>query len=77
MPDHKFKIFWNLIIILLLIHTATFVPYQIAFISDDVFALDVIDYVTDSLFGIDIIVNFVSAIELPNKTIETRTKPII
>ena len=76
MPDHKFKIFWNLVIITLLIHTATFVPFQIAFISETYFSLDVIDYVTDCLFGIDILVNFISAVELPNKTIEARWRPI-
>lgn len=77
MPDHKFKIFWNLIIIMLLVYTATFVPYQIAFIQDDIFALTVLDYITDSLFGIDIIINFISAIELTNKTIETKTRSIV
>jgi len=36
----------------------------------------VLDYFTDSLFLIDLVVNFISALELPNKTIETNPKRI-
>ena len=31
MPDSNFKIFWNLVTIVLLIYTAIFVPYNVAF----------------------------------------------
>ena len=35
MPDSKFKVYWNIIIILLLLYTALFVPFKIAFIETD------------------------------------------
>lgn len=31
MPDSPFKIFWNIVTIILLIYTAIFVPYNVAF----------------------------------------------
>jgi hypothetical protein len=33
MPNSRFKMFWNLVIIVLLLYTATYMPFQICFIS--------------------------------------------
>jgi hypothetical protein len=33
MPDNKFKMLWNFVTMLLLLYTATFVPYKTAFID--------------------------------------------
>ena len=74
MPNNKFRVFWNFVIIILLFYTATFVPFQIAFIHEDYIALTIVDYFTDSLFGIDIIVNFTSAIETPKKEVIVEPK---
>ena len=35
MPDSKFKTVWNILIIFLLVYTALFVPYKLAFIESD------------------------------------------
>ena len=34
MPESKLKTFWNIIVAILLIYTATFVPYRTAFIEE-------------------------------------------
>ena len=34
LPESKFKMVWNLIIIALLLYTAIYVPYKIAFINE-------------------------------------------
>ena len=59
MPHHKLKGVWTMVIIVLLIYTAIFVPYKIAFVEES--GLAVLDVLVDVLFGIDIIINFLSA----------------
>jgi hypothetical protein len=76
MPDNKFKILWNIIIIFLLLYTATFVPYRVAFIDSDDKWLTVLDTFTDCLFGFDILVNLLSALEREDRSIETNFKVI-
>ena len=66
MPDSKFKVFWNIVIIMLLMYTAIFVPYKIAFIENDPQPLVIFEWLVDLIFGIDIIVNFISATEDAN-----------
>jgi hypothetical protein len=39
MPESKIKTFWNILMSLLLIYTATFVPYRTAFIDEGTFGL--------------------------------------
>jgi hypothetical protein len=76
MPDSKFKIGWSIVVILLLLYTATFVPYRVAFIDSDAGWITTLDDVTDILFGIDIIINFLSSYEKPDLTLETDIKQI-
>jgi hypothetical protein len=65
MPDSRFKIFWNIVTIILLIYTAIFVPYNVAFSESEDKSLvqTIIDYVIDVLFTIDIFINFISGYE--------------
>lgn len=65
LPDSKFKIFWNIVITILLIYTAIFVPYNVAFVEGDEAstANDVLSTTMDILFTIDIFVNFISGYE--------------
>ena len=65
MPDSNFKIFWNLVTIVLLIYTAIFVPYNVAFSDSNERSLaqTTIDYSIDILFSIDIVINFFSGYE--------------
>lgn len=52
---------WNIIIMLLLIYTATFLPLRTAFFDDDPPGLFEFELIIDILFFIDVYVNFVSA----------------
>lgn len=70
LPNSHFKIAWNLIIVILLIYTATFVPYRVAFLGNDTDLIATLDILTDALFGIDIAVNFLSAYEKNDRSIE-------
>ena len=59
-PNSFFKLFWNMIILVLTVYTAMFWPIRLAFMeesnqSDGLLAFDLI---TDALFIIDIILNF-------------------
>ena len=63
LPHDRFKTIWTVIIVFLLIYTAIFVPYKIAFIEQESTFLQVLEAMVDILFGIDIVVNFMSAIE--------------
>ena len=47
----------------MLIYTAVFVPYKLAFIEDESTGLKVFEYLVDIFFGVDIVINFFSAIE--------------
>jgi hypothetical protein len=67
--------FWNIVIIVLLIYTATWMPYQICFIDEpSKGAMLAFEYFIDSLFALDIIFNFISAYELSDGSIEVRWK---
>jgi hypothetical protein len=62
----------------LLLYTATYVPYRVAFVDgDSSFGYGIFEDMVDALFFIDIIVNFISAIENPDGTIETRMSHIV
>jgi Ion transport protein len=77
LPNSPFKLFWNIVIILLLIYTATWMPYQICFIDKpSQGALLFFEYIIDSLFFLDIVFNFFTAIENPDGTLETRVRYI-
>ncbi len=72
MPNSKFKIFWNLVIIALLLYTALYVPYKIAFLDDTGIFMFYFELCVDFLFICDIFVNFISAYELSDNLIEVR-----
>jgi hypothetical protein len=61
MPTHRFKIIWDAVSMLLLLYTATFVPYKLAYLPHDDFTIYVIDNIVDVLFLADIFVNFLTA----------------
>ena len=72
MPESRFKTTWNIIIILLLLYTAIFVPFKIAFISEkDGIIMQIFEWTVDILFGVDIFINFISA------TVDKNTNTII
>lgn len=63
MPNSKFKTFWNITVILLLLYTSTIVPFQVAFVDFDSDFSAFINYLVDILFAVDIFINFLSAYE--------------
>ena len=76
LPENKFKMFWNFVIMFLLLYTATFVPYRTAFIDDVSESLTDFEWCVDALFIFDLIINFTSAYEDRDKNIEVRLKLI-
>jgi hypothetical protein len=78
MPESKFKKMWNVVIIVLLMYTACFVPYKTSFLDDDPQALFIWELIVDSLFILDMFVNFLSAFEDVDTGItEVRMKKIV
>ena len=47
----------------MLIYTALYMPYKVAFLDDVSVASSTIDWLVDSLFMVDILINFLSAYE--------------
>ena len=76
LPENKFKILWNFVILMLLLYTATFVPYRTAFIDDGGTGLNDWEWVVDVLFMADLVITFISAYEDRDKNIEVRLKLI-
>jgi hypothetical protein len=76
LPDNKFRMAWNLVTMILLLYTASFVPYRTSFIDDAPPGLETWEWIVDALFLIDIFINFVSAYENSDKNIEVRLKVI-
>lgn len=76
MPESNFKKLWNVIIIILLAYTATYVPFKVSFVDETSAGLFAWDLVVDGLFMIDIFVNFLSAYEDKEDIIEVRVSKI-
>jgi Ion transport protein len=72
MPDSKILSVWNIVMMLLLLYTATYIPFKTAFIEDSSELVNTIEFSIDSLFFVDLVVNFISAYETTYKNIEFR-----
>lgn len=70
-PSSPFKLFWNPVISLTLIYTASIMPFRVGF-ADEVYwdAYAVLDLVIDGIFGVDIVVTFISATVKADGTLE-------
>lgn len=69
-PSCNFKNFWNGVMVILLIYTATIMPYRMAYIDDrHVGDWEYVELAINLLFFIDIPINFFSAYEEPDGTI--------
>jgi Ion transport protein len=76
LPENKIRMGWNLVTLVLLLYTASFVPYRTSFIEYASTALTNWEWVVDALFSLDILINFISAYEDNDKNIEVRLKMI-
>lgn len=63
LPDSNFKMFWNIVVIILLIYTAIYVPYDVSFNDKESKGAKNFSYSIDILFAIDICINFMSGYE--------------
>ena len=64
MPDTRFRMIWNFVVLALLLYTATVTPYRTAFMEvDSGSALANIEIFVDAMYGLDLILNFFMAFE--------------
>jgi hypothetical protein len=78
MPNSNFFMIWQIMIAVLLVYFATYVPFEISFLDPPQTTWRaVIDYSIDFLFFIDIFLNFFTAFEnSSNNVLEKRLGPI-
>ena len=74
-PKDTIKQVWNIIIMVLLAYTASYMPYKTCFIDDPTVLAETVDWTVDVLFMVDIVINFISATE--GKFGELQTEPKI
>ena len=75
-PRSKFKTIWDFFIIILLLYTSIFLPYQLAFDEYINETWETIDDISDIIFLADIILNFNTAIILNNGKVVNERKEI-
>jgi len=66
-PEGAFKKYWGLVLIVILLYTATIMPYKIALISKDTTAWFYVDLMVDCLFLTDIYINLNSPIHIKDQ----------
>lgn len=76
LPGSNIKSYWNIVNIILLLYTALYMPFRIAFVDEETSAQTAVDWTVDSLFFIDIIVTFFSAYEEQDGYLQSNWKKI-
>jgi len=76
MPDSQFNSYWNLVMTILLLYTASFMPYKISFIDSTSLSNIIFDTAIDCFFISDILINFLTAYEDPKIGLEVRVRRI-
>lgn len=72
LPNSQFLRVWHLIVVVLLIWSATIIPFRIGFYSDETVTYDawvITEIIVDVFFMVDIGVNFCSAYEHENQVV--------
>ena len=76
-PEGSLKKVWDIIIVILLLYTATYSPYRTAFMADDFSQLYfVFELCVDSLFFLDIIISFLTPFQMRDDEYEYDSKKI-
>jgi hypothetical protein len=60
-PNSRFKMIWDLIVILFSVYNSILIPYEFAYSLTSNIMLDLLDRLIDIVFAIDIIINFRTA----------------
>lgn len=60
LPNNKYKKVWDVLIIVLLIYTAIYIPYKVCFLDTTSDFQFIFDLVVDSCFLTDIVFNFMT-----------------
>jgi len=76
MPSNNFRIFWTLLLVVLIFTTTLLTPYDVSFIDGEDSTFTVLNMIFDVLFGLDIILNFISAYYDPANGLITDLKLI-
>ena len=76
-PNSYLKKVWNIVVMILLVYTASYAPFRMAFIDDVSTSVFIFESFIDLLFFIDLCVNLVSAYQRSDGTIEYRWKEIL
>ena len=69
LPDSKFKLFWDTIMVFLLIYTATLLPYRMCFSDLQTYFWQQFDISIDFVFFLDVLINFNSVIYSKNEVL--------
>ena len=72
MPNTTISNLWNIVMMFLMLYTATYIPYKTSFIDETSDLVNNIELFIDSLFMWDLVMNFISAYEDNDKNIEFR-----
>lgn len=75
LPDNKYKKIWDILIIIIILYSATFTPYNIAFIDSD--SDEVIEVIIDVIMWIDLFLNFFTAYTDGEENLVKNRKKII
>lgn len=60
-PNSRFKVIWDLIVILFSVYNSILIPYEFAYSLSSNVMLGVLDRMIDIIFAVDIIINFRTA----------------
>ena len=76
LPEGNVRMIWNFVVLVLLMYTACFVPFQTAFVDEDTDLSKDLETVMDTMFITDFFLNFLMAYEDRDKKIEVRLRYI-
>jgi len=75
LPESRFRLIWNVIVLLLLLYTACIVPYTTAFYeTTSGTIIEYFEVLTDAMYIMDFLLNFFMAYEDRDKKIEVRLR---
>jgi hypothetical protein len=77
LQNNKYKIWWDLFIMIILIFISIVVPFRLAFVEDDDSFWKIAYFVMDICFLIDILLTFVTSITLPDSSLECYEHSVI